>query len=201
MIGHFEIERCYSDDITDSQFHKLQQFVKGQQALSDHPAIKNMDNSINGLLHNIETKDRWTKTDGEISILNHSDTVIGVSAVEFSNLHPNLSIGGIRCWLDPNFRNDQLVTTYLLNSNLEWSKNNGMWAMMLTFNDYNKTIYDGIKRKSIGKSIAIGNIWSNWWDDVLVIEKQLYIRYTQQWCVLKPIIFKANVIFEELNYA
>lgn len=199
MINDFEIERMYSDTITDVQFDNLQVFVNEQKKLSDHPAIKNMDESDTGLLGNIKSKTRWHSDIGEISILKYHNKIIGVSAVEFSELHTNLSIGGIRCWLSPNFRNNQLVTNYLLNSNLDWSKSKNMWAMMLTFNDYNKTIYDGIKRKSLGKSIAIGTIWSDWWDDLFVIDYPIIIRYTIQWCVLKPITYKAYEIFDRLN--
>lgn len=197
----YSIETYNSDNITSYQLQKLGEFVHNQAVIApDDLAIKNMLDDENGLLFNIKTKTRWTTELGEITILKINNDIIGISAVERTLLHKNISIGGIRCWLAEGHRTNQLVTTYLLNSNLCWSKNNNMWAMMLTFNSYNKTIYDGIKRKSLKKSAGIGNIWSDWWNDCIIIDNPIIIRYTNQWCVLKPIDeFGSKIIKFELQ--
>lgn len=198
---HSIITYC-SDTIQSEQFDELQKFINDQHLHSStHPAFKNMtETSEHGLLFNIKNKCRWCYNDGEISILKFNNAIIGISAVELSLLHPHLSIGGIRCWISPDYRNKQVVTKYLLNSNLEWSRTNNIWAMMLTFNSYNKLIYDGIVRKSIGKSAGIGNIWSNWWNDCLIIDNPIDIRMTSQWCALKPInILGCKIIHFEIQ--
>lgn len=194
----YSTETYNSDNISLSQWEELKEFIRVQKLASPNdPAIENMlETTENGLLFNIKHKIRWTTDLGDICILKYNNIIIGVSAVERTLLHSHLSIGGVRCWLDINHRNNQLVTKYLLDSNLRWSKNNDMWSMMLTFNSYNKTIYDGIKRKSLKKSVGVGNIWSSWWNDCILFDKPINIRYTEQWCVLKPINEFGNKIIK-----
>lgn len=190
--------KCYtttSDNIPHNVFSKLRSFVD-QQSVQHylHPATKNMQSNIQeGLLSNILRKDRWTSNLGEICILEYNDIVVGVSCVEHSDIHTELSTGGIRCWLDSAHRTSQLMSKFLLNSNLEWSILNNKQGMMLTFNDYNKIIYDTVKRINLGKSSGFGKIWSDWWKDCIILDKQLDIRNTQQWCVIKPINLKNAV--------
>lgn len=185
------IERCHSDTIRDQDFRALENFIEQQR--SSHPAYGNMTRTEPaGFLFNIAHRRRWTEAEGEISILKDDGQIIGVSAVERSALHDRLSIGGIRMWIAKKFRNRPLLddrnsfaSKLLLASNLHWSQAHGMWAMMVTFNDYNKTIFEGIKRKAARRAV-IGDP-SDWWTDGQIIEGTLCIRHTDQWCVLKPI--------------
>lgn len=184
------IKNYTSDTIMSSQFEELSKFVLDQQHNSPkHPAMINMgNNNPAGLLFNIKNKLRWTSNNGNITVLKKSDKIIGISCVEKSETYKNLGIGGIRCWLDSKERTNHYVTEYLLSDNLLWCESHHLDGMLLTFNDYNKWIYDAIKRNINGKTIKFLNIWSNWWDDCILIDSQLEIRYTLQWCVIKPLI-------------
>lgn len=177
-----------SDLIDDDLFRDLELFLVRQVEQNPNvPACDNMlwkDNA--GLLDNIKHKKRWTKGTGQISILKKDSAIIGISCVELSDIK-ELSIGGIRFWIDTNHRSKNVETTYLLADNLQWSVNSKMSGMLLTFNDYNKWIYDSIKRMTHGKAAGFSKIWSSWWKDCIVLDKQMLIRYTKQWCVIKPI--------------
>ena len=160
---------------------------KQSQKHPDDPAVVNMTSTPPaGFLYNLDEGIRW-KHDGEIAVVRHVREIVGISCVESSDMHPRLSIGGIRCWIDDQHRSSQLASRYLLSSNLKWSMEQGKWAMMLTFNHYNRRIYDGICRAASGRLVAVGNIWSDWWKDCMPLKRQLNIRNTMQWCVLKPI--------------
>ena len=183
---------CYSitsDLIAPDQWLRLCDFVDSQASVhGSHPAMANMGMEDDaGLLNNIHNKKRWTHGTGEIAVLEYENRIVGVSCVEKSQLHPRLCIGGIRCWLDANHRTNNQVSRYLLASNLRWSAAQQAWAMLLTINEYNKIIYDAICKKSAGKAAGFGNIWSSWWNDCVALDIKLNIRYTNQWCVLKPI--------------
>jgi hypothetical protein len=177
-----------SDTIEPALYNLLVRFV--QQIILDNPKIpasKNMGlDSESGLLWNIENKKRWTSEKGEIAILlNDQEEVVGVSCVERTE-QSLLSIGGIRTWVLKPYRGKNVVSNMLLGSNLEWSTQNDMAGMMLTFNDYNKWIYDGIKKKTSGKAPGLDKIWSDWWDDCIVMSRPIKVRYVNQWCVIKP---------------
>lgn len=178
-----------SDTITRVQWQDLCNFIKKQAVeWPAHPAIINMSETNNaGLLYNIKNKKRWNAANGEIAIVRYQNDVIAVSAVEKSSLHNHLCIGGIRCWIDSKHRTKNIASKYLLDSNLNYAKNHNMWAMMLTFNEYNKDLYLAICRKIDKKTVGFANTWSNWWNDCIIVPKVLEIRYTLQWCILKPI--------------
>lgn len=177
-----------SDDIDPILYQKAVSFV--QSIVSENPqspAIINMglDTSA-GMLWNITNKTRWTAKKGEISfLLSQSDEIVGVSCVEKST-NPLLSIGGIRTWVLKPYRPKNVITNFLLESNLEYTREHNMAGMVLTFNDYNRWIYDGIKRKTSGRAVSVGAIWSDWWNDCIVIAKPVKIRNINQWCVIKP---------------
>jgi hypothetical protein len=166
----------------------------------NHPALVNMlDNTEPGFLSIVKQRTRWYKGAGEITLLFHKNQLVGISCVEQADMHPDLSVGGIRCWIHRDHRTQRQASTYLLKSNLEWSQRAGKAGMLLTFNDYNKKIYSAIKRKTQGGAVSFGGIWSDWWDDCLVMPAPLLIRYTPQWCILKPIDYtRANIIYKTL---
>lgn len=196
--------RCVSkpyDQHDKKDIDALINFIIGQyQDHSMHPAMHNMIGSQPGGFMNIATIQRWSADNGEVAILYHNDNVIGMCCVENSEIHPQISIGGIRCWLDAKYRDKQLMSKYLLAKNLQWSIDKKKSAMMLTFNEYNKWLYDAVVRVSIGKSVSLGNIWSHWWKDCIPIPNKLIIRYTPQWCVLKPIDLEhSRILTSELS--
>ncbi len=152
------------------------------------PALANMGyDSPAGLAYLAKSNIRWNQGLGQIDFLLDNNKIVGVSAVETSSTSSCFSSGGNRCWLLPEYRSNNEITKYLLASNLQWSVDYGAVGMILTFNDYNKWIYDTVKKRISGKSSALGTVWSNWWNDCIPFERQLDIHYTKQWAIVKPI--------------
>lgn len=177
------------EEIDDRLLSELDEFVCNQSKIhSDHPAMLNMGHrEPQGFLYNLRNQIRWSNDDGEVAILRKNGKIIGVSCVENGEISNDISIGGIRCWLDSSNRSDSLMSRYLLSSNLSWSVSRNKVGMMLSFNDYNKWIYDGVKRITSGKAAGLSKVWSDWWKDCVVLPQQINIRYTKQWCVIKPV--------------
>ena len=202
LQDHYSCYSFTSDSITETQYQSLCRFIEHELATTPlHPASSNMDHTAPaGFLFNLEKKLRWTSTHGEISMLVYDNTIVGVSCVEVSEIHPLLAVGGIRCWINKKHRLHNQPTVHLLSANLQWAEKNQMHAMMLTFNDYNKIIYDSIKRKSQHKGAGLSKIWSNWWNNCLPIDYPIMIKNTKQWCILKPIDHnKTCEIYQLLN--
>jgi len=165
---------------------------------SDSPALINMGHtSPSGLAYIAKTNQRWTKASGELAFLYNHDTelIVGVSGVEHSTLSDKLGSGGNRCWVLPEYRTHNEVTSYLLSANLDWCNARGKAGMLLTFNDYNKWIYDTIAKLSTGKGAAFGNVWSDWWGDCIILPRKIMLFDTPQWAVVKPILSKEEVDF------
>lgn len=161
--------------------------AQNQQVLSNMGA-----NAPGGLLYLIQPEReqyrRWTLGQGEIALLydDLTGSIVGVSAVEHNPLSENISSGGNRCWLQRDYRSNNEVSNYLLASNFAWTQKQNKIGMMLTFNDYNKAIYDFIVLKSKGQGSAIGRVWSTWWNDCVPIKKKIMLHNVPQWAVIKP---------------
>jgi hypothetical protein len=157
-------------------------------ANDNSPALVNMGyEGPAGLAYLVKQQARWTAGIGQIDFLLDNNEIVGVSAVETSSLSSVFGSGGNRCWLLPKYRSDNSITKYLLTSNLEWSREQGHVGLILTFNNYNKWIYNTIKKRTTGKAGALGSVWSNWWNDCVPFERQLNVFYTPQWAVVKPL--------------
>lgn len=185
--------------ITSEEFNTIEKqyqiFLRNIQK-SDSPALDNMGNSEKGgLLYLAKNLKRWTNGEGQISFLidRASGAIVGISAVEHSTLHESLGSGGNRCWLLPKYRMSNHVSNYLLAANLDWCKDQDKAGMILTFNDYNKWIYDTVVRITNGKSAGIGTVWSNWWNDCLILPRKVRLHYTNQWAIIKPLSSKKVV--------
>ena len=154
------------------------------------PAFVNMGPQLPmGFLYLVDNLKRWGEDEGQIGLLydDISGSIVGISAVEDCQLTEELSSGGNRCWILPKYRQNNEITKYLLKSNLDWSRNQGKAGMLLTFNEYNKWIYDTIVKLSSNSGATLGTVWSEWWDDCIVLPRMVRIHNTPQWAVIKPL--------------
>ena len=158
--------------------------------LDKSPAAINMGEEDNvGFLFSVKHLKRWTTGNGEIALLydNVTENIVGVSSVETLYINPLLGSGGNRCWLLPDYRSSNEITTYLLNANFNWCKQNGKVGMVLTFNDHNKWIYNTVKKLSTNSGTTLGTVWSKWWSDCIVLPRRIRYYNTRQWAIIKPI--------------
>jgi len=182
------VELTNSNDFKDYRSDYLL-FLK-KIAEDKSPASVNMGLEDNtGFLFSVDHLKRWTKDTGEIALLydNLTELIVGVSAVETLYINPLLGSGGNRCWVSPKHRANNEVTSFLLKSNLAWCENNDKVGMVLTFNNYNKWIYDTITKLSTNTGTTLGTVWSKWWNDCIPLPRKIRYFNTHQWAVIKPI--------------
>jgi len=180
------VELAYSDNI--NPFLKDYQVFFDRIATDDAPALPNMGHDAPaGLMYIAQKKLRWFQGQGHIAFLYDSDQIVGVSCVEHSTLHVELGSGGNRCWLLKEYRSNNEVSKHLLTANLEWCSQQSKKGMLLSFNNYNKWIYNTIVKISNGLGRPLGHVWSNWWDNCVVFPRMIRLFNTPQWAVIKPV--------------
>lgn len=178
---------------TSNDFEKYRgdylSFLKKVEADSSPAAVNMGEDHYTGFLFSVKHLKRWTADNGQIALLydNIKETIVGVSAVETLYINPKLGSGGNRCWLLPGYRTSNEVTTYLLNSNFNWCKENEKVGMVLTFNDHNKWIYETVKKLSSNTGTTLGTVWSKWWSDCIILPRRIRYFNTRQWAIIKPI--------------
>ena len=187
---------CAEDFVSIEPLYK--EFL-AEIATDKSPALVNMGyDGPAGLAYLAKQHARWTAGLGQIDFLLDNNKIVGVSAVEISNLSSAFGSGGNRVWVLPEYRGNNSITKYLLASNLEWSAEQGHAGLILTFNNYNKWIYNTIVKRANGLAGALGQVWSNWWNDCIPFNKQLNVFYTPQWAVVKPIA-NVNVVLDGMK--
>jgi len=188
---NLHVELAYSDNI--NLFLKDYQVFFNRIASNNSQALPNMGHDAPaGLMYIAQKNLRWQQGQGHIAFLYDSDQIVGVSCVEHSTLHVELGSGGNRCWLLKEYRLNHIVSKYLLSSNLNWCEQNGKKGMLLSFNNYNKWIYDSIAKISSGQGRPLGRVWSNWWNNCLVFPRMIRLFNTLQWAVIKPVTNNDN---------
>lgn len=198
MNLHIEITNAES---FDQHLIAYNNFLRKAAAEAKHPSVlRNMGNeSPSGLLHLIDSERgpyrRWTQANGEIALLYESvsNKLVGISAVENSTLSDNLASGGNRLWILKENRGNHAITNYLLNSNFKWAQRQNKIGMVLTFNEYNKEIYNAITMRTCGKTSTLGKFWSDWWNDCVPLPVPILLHNTAQWAVIKPISSQSQI--------
>jgi len=191
------VELAYSDNI--EPFLKDYQVFLECIAASNTPALPNMGYDYPaGLMYIAQKKLRWFQGQGHIAFLYDSDQIVGVSCVEHSTLHVELGSGGNRCWLLNEYRSNNEVSKHLLTANLEWCSQQSKKGMLLSFNNYNKWIYNTIVRISSGQSRPLSSVWSNWWNNCVVLPRMIRLFNTPQWAVIKPVSNNYIVELDEM---
>lgn len=192
-----QVELSYSDNI--NPFISDYQVFLDRIATSDSPALCNMGyDAPAGLMYIAQKQLRWQQGQGHIAFLYDHNQIVGVSCVEHSTLNEELGSGGNRCWLLEDYRRNNEVSTYLLAANLNWCAENNKKGMILSFNNYNKWIYDTITRISSGQGRPLGRVWSRWWNNCVIFPRTIRLFNTPQWAVIKPVSNNYMVDLDEM---
>jgi len=152
---------------------------------TNEEAFENMgDNAPSGFLYIVKNNWRWTKDSGQISLLYSGTNIVGVSAVEQSTLSDRIGSVG-RHWISSAYRGKYSDGSMaLLESGIQWCKDNGKAGMVITFNDYNKPLFDLISREKKGPYPR----WNDWWADWIPLPRVVLVLGVLQWALLKPLI-------------
>ena len=173
-----------SDTVTSKEFDKLAAFITQETSASTEPAAANMGlDSTAGFLYNIKNQTRWRNDAGAIYVAEDNNQIVAVSCVEYAEGATSWAVGGIRTWITPTHRTYQLPGK-LLNQQTVWAQAHNCNFMLVTFNDYNRALHTAVQRGIYSKSLG----WSTWWDDCIAVPNPVSIRYTPQWCVIKPVL-------------
>ena len=179
-----------SDTITAAELDKLTAFIIQEIANSTEPAAANMGlNPPAGFLYNIKNQLRWQADAGAVYVIEHDDQIVAVSGVEYAEGATSWAVGGIRTWITPTHRTYQLPGK-LLHQQTAWAQAHNCNFMLVTFNDYNRALHTAVQRGIYSKSLG----WSTWWDDCIAVPDPVVIRYTEQWCVIKPVLEQDNSV-------
>lgn len=181
----YTIDTYTSDTITDSDFSRIESFIQAELADTRAEAAVNMAwESPHGYLYNVKNKLRWRSDCGIMHTASIDGNIVAVSAAEYPEDATDWAIGGNRTWINPKYRTRHAASA-MMRHQVEWARSRGCDFMLLTFNDYNKSVNLALQR---GFSYLKSRGWNDWWQDCVPVPGTLVVRNTVQWAVIKPVL-------------
>jgi hypothetical protein len=149
----------------------------------DSPASHNMriedwQNSEDTLAYILHNNRRFYKR-GEYFFLEKSGEIIAGSGIYRSDFDNNLTIGGVRSWVNEPYRAKFVIGKYLLPLQLKWAKENHYKTIALTFNDYNARLINYFRRSGLG-IVKNRNPSSLFYNGLYELPYQIIVKGTKQ---------------------
>jgi hypothetical protein len=182
----------YTDLIDTTEFFS---FLKTESHETTQPASVNLwaddwGNKNNTLPYLLTHTNRFDGVNGEFFILFDNDKIIACSGVYISEFNKNISLAGVRTWINKNYRHLTLNKDYLLVEHKKWCTNCKIKMIALSFNDYNKNIIQIFKRGRLGEKT--GRTSSRepmhlFYNGLNEVSFPVTIQHTKQWVIYEKL--------------
>ena len=169
---------------------KLINFCK-DSSNDDLPGSKNLEvddweNKSHTLLYNLFISHRFAKENraGYI-IAEQEEKYIAGSGFYPLSVDPNICIAGTRTYTIINRRGDFIHGNFILPKQIELAKSYNYKTIIMTFNEYNLWLKEGIEKLGKREISAIGRKVPKAYFGWTSLEYPINIQYTKQWCLFK----------------
>jgi hypothetical protein len=169
---------------------KLIRFCK-DAAYDDVPSSENLNvedwkNKPHTLLYNLFISQRFAKENRAGYIIGEKDDkYVAGSGFYPLDVNPNICIAGTRTYTIIKSRGDFIHGNSILPKQIELAKKYNYKTIIMTFNEYNLWLKEGIEKLGKKEISAIGRkvpeVYFGWTS----LEYPINIQYTKQWCLYK----------------
>jgi hypothetical protein len=134
--------------------------------------------------------DRFQENLGEFNFLISDNNLVACAGVYLSEFDKRISIAGSRTWVDPKFRNLNLVRDYLLTAHKSWSINHHCKQIAVCFNNYNKNLARVFYRNRLGEKNS--RLFSRtpehlFYSNINELPFSVTIQHTEQWVLYEKL--------------
>lgn len=194
-----------NDLINELNFqNRFFEFCKSAYKFKDDPAHVNMwkDDWITRpetLPYVLLKSNKFSNGKGEFFVLEINGNIEAVAGIYRSEFDKFLSIGGIRSWVNEQFRGKFLIGRHIMPHQVSWAKSNGYKTIALTFNNYNKKLINYFVRSGLGIEKK-RNEHSLFYKGVNVLPYSLNIQNTEQWIIYDKLDPAYEPNWEKVRY-
>lgn len=172
-------------------------FCKTSSLTSKDPAAKNMwhedwKNHPETILYLLEIKKEFSNSNGKFFVVYIDDTIIGCSGIYKSYFDNKIGIAGVRTWIDNVHRNKNIVREYLLPAQKKWAIENSLYAVVISFNEYNKNLLKAFSRKRLGENRSPRQPYHLFYNNFNELSFPVNIKYTKQWIAYEILNLEFN---------
>lgn len=167
------------------------EFCKKSYESNTSQACKNMwsptwNISPETLPYLIYNTDRFSNNNGIFFILRKDGNIIGSSGIYISDFDKNVAIGGVRSWINPEYKANLVIGRQIFPHQLKWAINKSIKSVAFTFNEYNNRLVNYFTRTGLGitKNRTPDMFFYN---GVHVVDFPVLIQHTKQWVIYHKI--------------
>ncbi|MFA5490565.1 MAG: hypothetical protein WC284_15365 [Candidimonas sp.] len=186
-------------EFTDKEINQLEIFCK---SVGDEPAAANMttDMTVPGSLWSVLFEEkRFDHPNGIFGLLYEDDKIIAMSGAYRADFCQDIVIGGVRTYTLKEYRKDFLHGSLLIPKQIEWAVKNEASAFALTFNHYNRWLWDFIRRINCGGGVVLGKKVPDSLKEFTAHPKPCVIKHTKQWICWKRLNEKFKYDWREIE--
>ena len=144
---------------------------------------------------------KFLNGNGEFFLVKNGNKIIACGGVYRSEFCTDLSLAGVRTWINRDYRNKQIAREYLLPEGKCWSLKNNFKATALSFNDYNKNIIKTFKRIRLGENSQRDRTPRHmFYSNFNEVEFPVVIQYTKQWVVYEKLDSAWNFDWNKIKF-
>lgn len=210
-----DIRSITSEKITPEILAELTVFCREATAdkklISENWNPEGWEDAPHSLLYCLLKEKRFKENNGLFYMLYANQRMVAVSGVYRSDWAPtDIAIGGVRTCTLPKQRSLAVSQhggfyhgDHLLPAQIDWARQQGFKAFILTFNETNLWLAKFILRIHQGRSVLFGYKLNDKakevYQDFYLYPKRLMIKNTPQWVLIKKLDKDARVSFYELE--
>ena len=212
-MSEYQLDSLCSEDVTVEIEKDLTEFCAQAEVDEKHPvenwAGRAWQTNSSTLLYCLLIEKRFSRDLGKLFILRHLGKIIAVSGVYRSDFHPQIFIGGVRTLTLPEFRSRgrQERTTFhsdrLFPAQLQWAREMGAKAFLMTFNDHNFWLAQIALRAATGRAaflgLPMGAAAQQFYEGFELCPKKLFIKFVYQHTLIKKLDPEFNYSFQSME--
>ena len=133
---HFHINIVYSKQLEKNSYNDILELCKNNGENTNYSV--DWKNHNNSLLYALMNQDRFANGNGGMILLYDSQKLIAISGYNRSPFDSNVFLLGGRTLVDKTYRNNQLISSYIIPTQISESKKAGAKVIAFTFDVSNK---------------------------------------------------------------
>jgi len=191
QLGRTDSPVVKSYKLEDYPMQDILKFAERASYYKEDPASVNMwhrhwHDRPETLPYLIFCSERFANGNGQFFVTTFDDKLVAISGIQVSPFSKEIALGGVRSWVNPELRGRFVIGRHLLPLQKQWAIDNGIKAICLTFNSYNKKLINYFKRSGLGIK-KNRNPNSMFFNGVHEVPHTCNIQYTEQWVIYDKI--------------
>ena len=174
----------YSNELLDDITYICSLAEKNKkEPARDNYTVTDWQEKTNTLLYVLCNTNRFKEDNGLFSVIYNDNEPIGFAGAYKHDNNSNVLICYVRTYMLEGYRGKNILGYHVLPHQIKFARAQNCRYIWFTFNEYNKSIYDMLKRFTEGKGVVFGSKTSNIYKRAIYYDDLVLIKGVKQYVV------------------